>query len=105
MEKALAFGRKVMEAAGAKQVATTGPASTHVQGTCRMGSDPERSVVDANCESHDAKRLFVGDSSLFPKTLSVNPSMTIMALADRLAQYLDEDPNHYLSARAAEVAA
>jgi choline dehydrogenase-like flavoprotein len=92
-----------MEATGAKRVAWTGPASTHVQGTCRMGSDPGRSVVDANCESHDAKRLFVGDASLFPKTLSVNPSMTIMALADRLAQHLDDDPNQYLSARATQV--
>jgi choline dehydrogenase-like flavoprotein len=105
MENALDFGRRVMEAAGAKQVAWTGPASTHVQGTCRMGSDPARSVVDSNCESHDAKRLFVGDASLFAKTLSVNPSMTIMALADRLAQHLDEDPNNYLSPRAAAVAA
>jgi choline dehydrogenase-like flavoprotein len=103
MENALEFGRKVMEAAGAKRVAWTGPASTHVQGTCPMGSDPARSVVDANCESHDAKRLFVGDASLFPKTLSVNPSMTIMALADRLAEHLDEDPNDYLSAPAAKV--
>jgi choline dehydrogenase-like flavoprotein len=92
-----------MEAAGAKQIAWTGPASTHVQGTCRMGSDAARSVVDEHCESHDAKRLFVGDASLFPKTLSVNPSLTIMALADRLAQHLDEDPNQYLSARAAKV--
>jgi choline dehydrogenase-like flavoprotein len=103
MEKGLDFGRRVMEAAGAKQIAWTGPASTHVQGTCRMGSDAGRSVVDEHCESHDAKRLFVGDASLFPKTLSVNPSLTIMALADRLAQHLDEDPNQYLSARAAKV--
>jgi len=99
MERGIDFGRRVMEAAGAKKVAWTGPASTHVQGTCRMGSDPARSVVDANCESHDAKRLFVGDSSLFPKTLSVNPSLTIMALADRLARHLDDDPNHYLRPR------
>ena len=49
MEKGLEFGRRVMEAAGAKKVAWTGPASTHVQGTCRMGSDPARSVVDSNC--------------------------------------------------------
>ena len=103
MEKGLEFGRRVMEAAGAKQVAWTGPASTHVQGTCRMGSDPVRSVVDHNCESHDAKRLFVGDASLFPRTLSVNPSITIMALADRLAQHLDEDANQYLGGRAASV--
>ena len=99
------YARRVMEAAGATRVAWTGPASTHVQGTCRMGSDPERSVVDENCESHDAKRLFVGDASLFTRTLSVNPSLTIMALADRLAQHLDEDPNDYLSAKAAEVTA
>ena len=104
MERGLEFGRRVMKAAGAKRVAWTGPASTHVQGTCRMGSDPARSVVDANCESHDAKRLFVGDASLFPKTLSVNPSLTIMALADRLAEHLDADPNRYLSAPAGQVA-
>jgi choline dehydrogenase-like flavoprotein len=105
MEAGLEMGRKVMKAAGAKRVAWTGPASTHVQGTCPMGSDPERSVVDANCESHDAKRLFVGDTSLYPKTLSVNPSMTVMALADRLAQHLDDDPNQYLSAPAAAITA
>jgi hypothetical protein len=103
MERGIDFGKRVMEAAGATRVAWTGPASTHVQGTCRMGSDPARSVVGAQCESHDAKRLFVGDASLFPKTLSVNPSLTIMALADRLAQHLDKDPNRYLSARAEQV--
>jgi choline dehydrogenase-like flavoprotein len=59
--------------------------------------------VDANCESHDARRLFVGDASLFPKTLSVNPSMTIMALADRLAEHLHDDPNGYLEPRTARV--
>jgi choline dehydrogenase-like flavoprotein len=105
MARGIDFGKRVMEAAGATRVAWTGPASTHVQGTCRMGSDPSRSVVDEHCESHDAKRLFVGDSSLFAKTLSVNPSLTIMALADRLAQHLDADPNQYLRSRAAEVPA
>jgi len=103
MENALDFGRRVMEAAGAKQIAWTGPASTHVQGTCPMGSDPARSVVDAHGESHDAKRLFVGDASLFPKTLSVNPSLTIMALADRLAEHLHQDPNGYLQSQAEHV--
>ena len=103
MEKGRDFAPRVMEAAGAKRIAWTGPASTHVQGTCRMGSDPGRSVVDENCESHDAKRLFVGDASLFTRTLSVNPSLTIMALAGRLAQHLDDDPNNYLSPRAERV--
>jgi choline dehydrogenase-like flavoprotein len=103
MDSALAFGRRVMEAAGAKRVAWTGPSSTHVQGTCPMGSDPARSVVDANCESHDAKRLFVGDASLFAKTLSVNPSLTIMALADRLAEHIHDDPKGYLEPQDARV--
>jgi choline dehydrogenase-like flavoprotein len=105
MEKGQEYARRVMEAAGAKRVAWTGPASTHVQGTCRMGSDPGRSAVDANCESHDARRLFVGDASLFTRTLSVNPSLTIMALADRLAQHLHDDPNGYLQRQAERVPA
>ena len=71
--------------------------TTHVQGTCRMGSDPERSVVDADGQSWDVKRLYVGDGSLVPRTLSVNPSLTIMALANRLADHLDADPHGYLS--------
>jgi choline dehydrogenase-like flavoprotein len=76
-------------------------ASTHVQGSCRMGDDPTRSAVDRNGESHDAKRLFVGDGSLVPRTLSVNPSLTIMPLATRLAGHLDADPKGYLGSRAA----
>jgi choline dehydrogenase-like flavoprotein len=82
------FSRRVLEAAGATRVCWTGLASTHVQGTCRMGDDPARSAVDRNGESHEVKRLFVGDASLIPRTLSVNPSLTIMALATRLADHL-----------------
>lgn len=68
-----------------------------------MGDDPTRSVVDRHGESHEVKRLFVGDGSLVPRTLSVNPSLTIMALATRLAEHLDADPSGYLDARAASV--
>ena len=68
-----------------------------------MGDDPTRSVVDRHGESHDVKRLFVGDGSLVPRTLSVNPSLTIMALATRLAEHLDADPNGYLGAKGASV--
>jgi choline dehydrogenase-like flavoprotein len=53
-----------------------------------MGVDAERSVVDENAQTWEARRLFVGDGSLIPRTLSVNPSLTIMALADRLADHL-----------------
>ena len=93
----LDFARDVLRAAGATSVKWTGLISTHVQGTCRMGSDPERSVVDADGQSWDVKRLYVGDGSLVPRTLSVNPSLTIMALANRLAAHLHEDAHGYLS--------
>jgi choline dehydrogenase-like flavoprotein len=88
LEAALGFARDVLRAAGASRVYHSGLVSTHVQGGCRMGSDPARSVVDAHGESHDVRRLFVGDGSVLPCTLSVNPSLTIMALASRLAAYL-----------------
>jgi choline dehydrogenase-like flavoprotein len=97
IDRALDFSRKVLTAAGATSVRWTGLFTTHVQGTCRMGSDPERSVVDADAQSWDVKRLYVGDGSLVPHTLSVNPSLTIMALASRLAGHLHDDPHGYLA--------
>jgi hypothetical protein len=96
-EAAVEFSRKVLEAAGASQILWSSLASTHVQGTCRMGADRESGVVDSHGESHDVKRLYIGDSSAFPQTLSVNPSMTIMALAARLADHLDANESGYLS--------
>jgi choline dehydrogenase-like flavoprotein len=97
LDASLRFSREVLEAAGARQICWTGLASTHVQGSCRMGDDPARSAVDRNGEVHGVKRLFVGDGSLVPRTLSVNPSLTIMALATRLAEHLDADPAGYLA--------
>jgi len=96
VDNALRFSRQVLEAAGARQVCWTGLVSTHVQGSCRMGDDPERSAVDRDGQSHDVARLFVGDASLIPRTLSVNPSLTIMALATRLADHLHADSQGYL---------
>jgi choline dehydrogenase-like flavoprotein len=97
IDAALAFSRAVLEAAGATQVCWSGLASTHVQGTCRMGSDPERSVVDADGRVWGVDGLYVGDASVVPRTLSVNPSLTIMALASRLADHLHADPHGYLA--------
>ncbi len=97
MDGALDFTRRVLLEAGASSVRWTGLITTHVQGTCRMGSDPERSVVDADGQSWDVPRLYVGDGSVVPRTLSVNPSLTIMALADRLADHLHRDPYGYLA--------
>ncbi|MGA9857210.1 MAG: GMC family oxidoreductase [Solirubrobacteraceae bacterium] len=101
---ALGFAREVLLASGAKRVLQTGLLSTHVQGGCRMGSDPGRSVVNAHGESHDVRRLFVGDGSVVPCTLSVNPSLTIMSLASRLAAYLAGGEHGYFG-RAVSAAA
>jgi choline dehydrogenase-like flavoprotein len=97
LEAALQFSREALVAAGATRTLWTGLVTTHMQGSCRMGSDPQRSAVDANAESHTVRRLFVGDSSLIPRTLSANPSLTIFALALRLADHLHEDPRGYLA--------
>jgi len=63
--------------------------STHVFGTCRMGSDPRASVVDAHCRSHRWRNLFVVDASPFPSSGGgESPSLTIEALAVRAGRHL-----------------
>jgi choline dehydrogenase-like flavoprotein len=96
------FSMKVLRAAGATQILWSGLATTHMQGSCRMGEDPATSVVDSHCQSHEVKRLYVGDSSLHARTLSVNPSLTIMALAARLAEHLDDGAGGQLETRRRE---
>lgn len=59
--------------------------SSHYVGTCRMGNDPQTSVVNAWCRSHDVSNLFLGDGSVFVTSASANPSLTIQALATRTA--------------------
>ncbi|WP_421694206.1 GMC family oxidoreductase [Aestuariivirga sp.] len=57
----------------------------HIIGTLRMGQDPATSVVDGNLRSHDHPNLFVAGSSSFPSSATANPTLTIAALALRLA--------------------
>jgi hypothetical protein len=102
ISKAREFSTRALEAAGATQILWSGLATTHMQGSCRMGADPATSVVDTHCQSHDVRRLYVGDSSLHPRTLSVNPSLTIMALATRLAEHLDSGARGQLEGRRRE---
>src|SRR5262249_47912336 len=53
----------------------------HQMGTCRMGDDPEQSVVDRFCRLHDAPNVFVVDSSVFPTGFGLNPMVTVVANA------------------------
>src|SRR5690242_3523769 len=57
----------------------------HPMGTTRMGRDPTTSVVAPTGETHDVPGLYVADASLFPTSLRVNPMITIMAVARRIA--------------------
>ena len=63
-------------------------ASSHPQGTLRMGSDPCRAVVNSYGEAHAVKGLFVADASLFPSSIGIPPMLTIAAMADRIARRL-----------------
>jgi choline dehydrogenase-like flavoprotein len=60
----------------------------HLVGGCRMGTDPERSVVDADHRAWGIPNLFIADGSVMPTQGSANPALTIMALASRLAERL-----------------
>ncbi len=63
--------------------------STHVFGTCRMGTDPERSVVDAIGRAHAWRNLFIADASVFPSSGGgESPSLTVEALAIRTTDHI-----------------
>lgn len=59
--------------------------TVHLMGTARIGRDPLTSVCDAGGRVRDTDRLFVADASLFPGPVGVNPQLTVMALATRVA--------------------
>lgn len=65
--------------------------AAHLQGGCAMGSGPPDSVTDSYGRVHGVPGLFVADASLFPNSLEINPYVTIMALAGRVAQHIREN--------------
>jgi choline dehydrogenase-like flavoprotein len=65
--------------------------TVHLMGTARMGTDPLSAVCDPFGAVRDAEALFVADASLFPGPVGVNPQLTVMALATRVAgRIIDE---------------
>jgi choline dehydrogenase-like flavoprotein len=60
----------------------------HPLGTARAGSDPAMSVVDPQLQVRGAPGVYVADGGVVPSSLGVNPQITIMALAARLARQL-----------------
>jgi choline dehydrogenase-like flavoprotein len=63
-------------------------ATAHQCGTVRFGDDPATSVLDRNCKAHELDNLYVVDASFFPSSAAVNPALTIMANALRVADHL-----------------
>jgi choline dehydrogenase-like flavoprotein len=66
--------------------------TAHQAGTCRFGTDPASSVLDLDCKAHEVDKLYVTDASFFPSIGAVNPTLTIIAnalrVADRIRQRL-----------------
>ncbi len=89
-EHAVASSRSICRAGGADDWENhyISSGSAHPLGTCRMGDDPDKSVVDRWGACHDVPGLYICDGSVFPTSGAVNPSLTIMALAARTADHL-----------------
>lgn len=87
-------GREILNASGADEIIDEMSSydlfmAAHVFGTCMMGKDPETSVTNPFCRSHDIVNLFISDASVFPSSGGGNaPSLTIIALGLRAADYI-----------------
>jgi choline dehydrogenase-like flavoprotein len=85
----LARAKEAMAASGAVDISVVSQLpSGHLMGTCRMGTDPERSVVDQWGRSHDVPNLFIYDGSVFVTSAGFNPTGTICAIALRSVKHL-----------------
>jgi choline dehydrogenase-like flavoprotein len=76
--------------------------AAHLMGGCAMGSGAADSVTDAWGRVHGVPWLRVADASLFPDALEINPYLTVMALADRVAQGVLEDAGAVLAPQPAD---
>lgn len=81
-------GRRLADEMEQKYVAGEFDFFWHHMGTTRMGDDPKLSVVDPDCRVHGVANLYVAGSSVFPTSGSAGPTLTIVALAIRLADHL-----------------
>lgn len=64
--------------------------TAHQAGTARFGTDPTSSVLDVTCKAHELDNLYVADASFFPSIGAVNPTLTIIANALRVADRIKE---------------
>lgn len=88
-KKLIAHGvaKEILRAAGGKPEFVV-PDTAHLMGGCRMGHNPDDSVVNEFCQSHDIPNLFICSASAFVTSGGGNPTETVMAIAARTADYL-----------------
>ena len=89
----LSKGRILFKEAGAQKTFAFGPVKNtgwHIMGTCKMGDNPNESVVNKFGKCHDLENLFISDSSIFSSSAGVNPASTINALSIYIADYIYE---------------
>jgi len=90
LETATKLARGILTAAGVERI--EGEAQhgfgAHPMGTCRMGNDPASSVVNRDLRAHEVPNLYVVGSSVFVTGSSLQPSLTIAALAIRAAEHI-----------------
>jgi choline dehydrogenase-like flavoprotein len=93
MAHGVARAKEVLAAAGARDICVNSPilyGGWHLLGTARMGTDPDRSVVNGWGRSHDVKNLFIVDGSVFVTAGGVNPTSTIQAIALYIADQMKQ---------------
>jgi choline dehydrogenase-like flavoprotein len=85
---------EVLKAAGCKEdsinVVFIKPDGAHATSTCRMSGSDANGVVDKNLRVHGTDNLYVCSNAVFPNVTAVNPTLTLGALAVRLAEHIDK---------------
>jgi len=93
-ERLIKAARKMLRRAGYPVVLTQRmgiATNSHQCGTLRFGRDPQTSVLNSDCRTHEIENLYVVDSSFFPSSSAVDPALTIAAQALRVADALREN--------------
>jgi choline dehydrogenase-like flavoprotein len=91
MQKMALFGRKVLRRASATRIVenhSNDGTGIHYAGTCRMGNNPGLAIVDANLKTFEHDNLYLCDGGVIPHLPDKHLTLTIMALAERLASHL-----------------
>lgn len=88
-DEGLGLVNQILAESGAKEIIQSPYYfGLHLMGGCVMGTDANKSVVDPEYKIHGYNNLYVADSSIYPNAPGINPSLTIMALSQRLSEQL-----------------